>query len=485
MANVIENIIRTRDESTPTLRNVRNELAGMVTSLTGLQFTLAGVATAMIGLGAAGFKAATDLAKTVEQLDRISARTGVGIETLQVYRRILQEAGSSPESLTQALTFLSRAVATNDPMLERLGIHTKDVGQAFRELITILGAATDEAHRNEVGLHLLGRGAGDVVGQASALSGGFDSMNASLRESSLLITEQMAPSLRTLDSEMDQLDRNWKGFWNSMASAVVGPVNFILGAMNKLIAAFRNSGSFLGSVPMMFQPGFNAGGGGAAPGNAAAANAALANAANKATVGLEGLAAALRGASAGETFGLRMPGAFMPGVSGPVEADAPRASEATHQLLGDWRSFISEMMSATAVLDGFLNATLNGLTAGFTRVFVGLLEGAQTFKSALVSIFRAMVGEILAQLARLAALKVFSFLFGPIAGAVIGAGAGAVSGGGGGGARVVDAGSSARRAGTVVVNISTIDSRSFSDQMHSRLGLFNVIDGRSALGAEV
>jgi hypothetical protein len=310
-------------------------------------------------------------------------------------------------------------------------------------------------------------------------------MNASLRESSLLITEQMAPSLRTLDSEMDQLDRNWKGFWNSMASAVVGPVNFILGAMNKLIAAFRNSGSFLGSVPMMFQPGFNAGGGGAAPGNAAAANAALANAANKATVGLEGLAAALRGASAGETFGLRMPGAFMPGVSGPVEADAPRASEATHQLLGDWRSFISEMMSATAVLDGFLNATLNGLTAGFTRVFVGLLEGAQTFKSALVSIFRAMVGEILAQLARLAALKVFSFLFGPIAGAVIGAGAGAVSGGGGGGARVVDAGSSARRAGTVVVNISTIDSRSFSDQMHSRLGLFNVIDGRSALGAEV
>jgi len=88
------------------------------------------------------------------------------------------------------------------------------------------------------------------------------------------------------------------------------------------------------------------------------------------------------------------------------------SAEAREQMLANWRSFIDEVTSSARVLDESINSLAFGLASGFTTVFQGLLASGQTFRSAMVTIFRSMVNELLAQLARLLAFKLIGFLIG-------------------------------------------------------------------------
>lgn len=93
-----------------------------------------------------------------------------------------------------------------------------------------------------------------------------------------------------------------------------------------------------------------------------------------------------------------------------VLAAQPKVSEGIIDLGVKWGQAVQSITSSTALLDGGLEALWNGLQNGFASVFQGILKGGMTFKSAMRTLFDALVEEILAMLARIAAAQVFKLL---------------------------------------------------------------------------
>jgi integrase len=222
--NVEEIVLQARDEASGLINNVAGQLGGMGTALTRLAQTAGpvGLGLATVAAGAAGIVVVgAKLADTVEQLDLLSARTGVSIERLQVFQRTIEEAGGSPESLTQALSFLNRAIATNDPLLTKLHINGMGVFDTFMALSNVFAQSSDDAKKTEIAYQLLGRGAGDLVGLLPQLGSAFADMDAKMRATGGLIEGEVAVKARLLDRDLDTLSRNWSGSLTRIQAATV------------------------------------------------------------------------------------------------------------------------------------------------------------------------------------------------------------------------------------------------------------------------
>lgn len=258
MANVIEILLQGRNQTGPAFsaagaqaRALGNELASLNPALAGAMdgferlegaasgiggaLTIAGAA--IVGIGMAGVGTAIKLSDTIEQLDRIAARTGVGIEPLQVLRQTLEEGGGNAESLTMALSFLNRAIATNDPILLQLGITTKDTFTAFMQLATALANSTDAGKRTEIAYQLLGRGSGELLGNLKELVAEFPRMDAAMRANGAMLTNEMAPALQTLDKHTDDLKSNWKGLTNNLGTIFTPLAYVAVSALNNMTSA--------------------------------------------------------------------------------------------------------------------------------------------------------------------------------------------------------------------------------------------------------
>ncbi len=166
--------------------------------------------------------------------------------------------------------------------------------------------------------------------------------------------------------------------------------------------------------------------------------------------------------------------------------------EALARVREDWALTLEEITTSAAATDAMLGGLFSGLQSGLTSVFQSVLEGGQAFRASLVNLFRSMINEILAQLARLAAAEIFKIfiqlaLGGP-GGAAVSAAIAAGSGipGGGVGPRNPPApvpDFSARPSSTpspaqqtrileqhVTLQIEALDPGSFFDYMNSPLG---------------
>ena len=130
-----------------------------------------------------------------------------------------------------------------------------------------------------------------------------------------------------------------------------------------------------------------------------------------------------------------------PTITGPADFDqekhkrdilaileaAPKVSAALLEVGTSWRNTVDQMLSLNGILEDGLGSLYAGISQGVGTVFANLTNRAQTFRSALKTIFSSLVQEILAMLGRIATAKIFQLLLnlipglGPVAGAVAGA----------------------------------------------------------------
>lgn len=240
MKNVEEIVISARDEASDLINRVAGELGGLGDVLRKVAqtagptgFTLAAVGAAVGGIVLVGSR----LSNTVEQLDLLSQRTGVSTERLQVLQTVLSESGADAGTIAQALTFLNRAIADQNPLLEKLGITTKDTFSALMQLSTIFANSADNGKKTAIAFSLLGRGAGDLLGVLPQVSSAFASTEERMRATGALIEEGVARKARNLDRDMDALSNNWKGFLTRMQTATVPWANAIVQSFNDIFDA--------------------------------------------------------------------------------------------------------------------------------------------------------------------------------------------------------------------------------------------------------
>ena len=443
LGNAVEILITARDEATAVIARTEGSLASLGGSINGVAAvagTISLVATAAALAGTAVVRMGKDLADNVEQLDRLSVRTGVSIERLQVMQRVVAEGGGNVESLTTALSFLNRAIATHNPLLAQMGINTTDAFTALMQLGQAFASSDDAAAKNAISFKLLGRGGADLIADVEAIPGAFGAMDSALRQSGNLITEEMAPAIRDLDAQMDEFGRNWSGFWQKARVAAVAPAAEILQIVNDLSKAPRAVGDFLAHLnPFAAFAGAGAGAG-------MTPEAMAAGAKNLKETGVEA----------------HMPGVGPSGLDKMIEflnvipsSERPLAElrktwvelgklkpdakvfvqelkvDALQQVLADWHGVVNDITSTAGVLRDTLGAVWNGLQQGFSAVFAGLFAKGQTFKSAMITLFAGLRDAILQQLASIVAsqiFKIFLTLAGNLIGGPLGAAAGAAAG---------------------------------------------------------
>lgn len=230
-------LIEAQDRASDVLRHISSELGTFGQALEAITSTGGIAAIAIAGLGAAlGIvtKIGLDVSSEVEQLDLLSTRSGVSVEALQVLRQEVREMGGDADTLTTALSFLNRALATDDPILAQLGITTRDTFTAFQQLSKAFANSDDTAKKTEIAYQLLGRGSASLLGILPKLAANFDNVRDSMSAMGGIMTGDVLAAARHLDEEADRLGRNWSSLMTKMRADTVGAANGVVESLNDM-----------------------------------------------------------------------------------------------------------------------------------------------------------------------------------------------------------------------------------------------------------
>ena len=129
---------------------------------------VAGVATAVTGLGVAFTKNATEVAQYGDNIDKMSQKIGISAESYQKWDYVMKRAGTSVDSLKMGMKTLSQQAEKNASEFQKLGISEEEVASLSQEELfekTIKGLSEMESgtERATMATKLLGRAGVDLA----------------------------------------------------------------------------------------------------------------------------------------------------------------------------------------------------------------------------------------------------------------------------------------------------------------------------------
>lgn len=240
MSQDVEYVLRARDDASAVVANVLRRFEGIDAMLTKISQIGAGAGAfgvtigALVGIGSAAYASATRVTDMVEQLERAQSVTGVSAEQLQVMQRVLKEGGGDWQNLDSMLAKFNRELQQGNPLLERIGVTSKDTFTAFMQLAGAITSSTDAKARDEVAARLLGKSGEALIADLENLTGKFDSTNAAMKRTGLIMGEDMRAQVALLDQQMDTLSRNWDGALQRMELSAAPVLNNLISMFNDM-----------------------------------------------------------------------------------------------------------------------------------------------------------------------------------------------------------------------------------------------------------
>lgn len=264
MANVLDIVIRARDEASAKLKAARTEVTKTRETISALSPELgaatsrfeslatAGAALGPIGLVIVGFttsvaalavgaKLAVDavdaLASSTEQLGNLSQKTGVAVEQLQGLQFAFKNAGVEAGTLNTGLRFLARSIADGAPELAKLGITTKDVGKAFLQLSDVFAGSEDGANKTAFAVALLGRAGSDLI---PVLNLGSEALKEQQKQAAAMGKILGGPTLDALknaDAAIDEMKNRVEALKTQVTLLAVPAVTDLVKGLNSMLRA--------------------------------------------------------------------------------------------------------------------------------------------------------------------------------------------------------------------------------------------------------
>ena len=187
-------------------------------------------AGALAGGGLLAFaKAGIDAA---DNLNDLSQKIGIGVEQLSGYRLAAEQSGTSLEGFGTAARQLAKHIAENDPLLARLGVTSKDMNGALKQLADVFQALPDGADKTALAMKLMGKSGADMI---PMLNGGGAALEKMLADGKALygVTADMAKAADEFNDEMARMK-----VVTEAASVKVGGV--LVKAFNDAVTAYQN-----------------------------------------------------------------------------------------------------------------------------------------------------------------------------------------------------------------------------------------------------
>lgn len=461
MANVIEIVVNAKNNASAVLKQAAGDADRLGLSFASVT-TIAGLAgTALLALGAAAFNSARKFSDAVEQLGNLSAVTGVSVGNLQVADQAMKNLGLSTGTLQTALRFLNRNIGENDATLRSLGITTRDTWTAFNQVLDVLSKMQDQGARTKLAFDLFGRGGVEVLATVGKLRGEMEHVDTIFTAVGSKISGDVLTAAGNLDRQIDDLNTHWAAFSTTLSVKFLPAVTAVVEAMNLLVSSTKEAQDaankrFAEGLTKPGDIGFGVGAGGPQIFPSPPPTP------RERTTFFDQIQT---------EFGRRgLPPEA--GIRPSEKIEMPELRESDIQaVLGKWHKFVNEITSSAGTLNEALGTVQNSLEGSFSNVFAGLLDSSQTFSSALKTIFHSLASDILAEIGRLAAIRIFGGILGLVGNLIPGGGGGLTSGVGG-----VPSNFGLRAGGGTQININTLDAKSLREQLGGPGGsLYNAL----------
>jgi len=231
--------------------NVSQNLTGLTTGLTGVAGVAVTVATGL-------FAVARSAAAAIADLDDLTQKTGLSVETLSALKVQLEQDNVSMESFGRGVQFLQRQVVAaqtgNDDLLKsfkdlgiELGGTTEDV---LRRVVARFQQLPDEAQKTAFATRLFGRAGADLVVTLNNLNGDLDAHISKMRELGLTVTPEAAKAAAEFEDQIDLLTRQFDALKIEVGNAVIPTFTDYIQKINEAVvntkALVRENGLLLG-----------------------------------------------------------------------------------------------------------------------------------------------------------------------------------------------------------------------------------------------
>jgi len=249
-----------------TLPGLNGAFANTTLNLTRLAQTAPGVSSGLAGIAGPAGAAVVGLAALVagafavsqaflglvvstvkwqDELDDLSAATGVSVETLSALQAIAKSTGGSIEQLSASLViFQTNMEKAQDPASEmaatfaKLGIETDNTEEAFRQAVTALGNMEEGFHQTATARELFGRSGVSVLAIIKETNGNLDEAIAKLSEMGLVLSKDAAKGASEFDKQMGLLELQIRA---TTAALVQDSIPHITAALKQLSDALKDN----------------------------------------------------------------------------------------------------------------------------------------------------------------------------------------------------------------------------------------------------
>jgi hypothetical protein len=204
------------------LESAKGALTGFLEGLGPVGVGVAALGTAAVAAGVAVFKFVNDAAGEAEQLENLSAATGLSVQQLAALEQIAKEAGLESLDLGRVIGKLNENLGDTKPneftkAMERLGISAKDSSGQTKDAVKVLDemriallAIDDPTQRAQLAQQALGGRLRDLIPLLLNSESGLADMTKEMIEQGVVVDDLTHSKLMAFDSTMDRLDRVWQ-----------------------------------------------------------------------------------------------------------------------------------------------------------------------------------------------------------------------------------------------------------------------------------
>jgi hypothetical protein len=496
VANVIEILIQAKDQATAVMANVSKEASGLNATLAQFGGTGGIALAAAAGMGTlalAGAELAKHYSETARQVLNVSNVSGVSTVNIQAMQRAVVNAGGSAEEVGLAFRRLAVGVENNKAALAAHNITARDTWGAMLQVADAMEKAKTGIERSALATAAFGRGGSGFVAVLSQGSKALLAFRDEMVHLGVVMSDSQLQKFLQLHERIDQLNASMEAMKLQLASFIV-PLMLkffeVVEAIRIRVALLVPTVSLLNDTLDALSEKFNNAFAGSksheamdrvkqdamamaaavvkadADIKAAKAFAALFTNVGQGDAGGTGgassgdLGATLRWQNRGSTWGTNQ-GTLGQGPGQLMMQIGPMADKAKEHLM----TFRELMLRVAGDIVQAFNTIGQSLSNSILGVFMNLTNRAQTFRTAMVTIFDGIrdgilqaIGEIVAAAVTRAFLKILGIVLSSVTGNPFFAVAGGALPGGGGPVGVPGANSTSGGGGNTYI-IQTISAK--------------------------
>lgn len=219
---------------------------GSIMGAVGTAAGVAGVAVtaiggAVVGTTSALTNAVSGVAEYGDNIDKMSQKMGISIETYQEWDAVMQHSGTSMESMKASMKTLANAVENGNEAFETLGLTQEQLAEMSQEQIfeaTIAGLqnVTDTTQRTYLAGQLLGRGATELGALLNTSAEDTQAMRDRVHELGGVMSEDAVKSAAQFQDNLQDLQTALTGVKRGILSELLPSFNDLMDGFTKLIS---------------------------------------------------------------------------------------------------------------------------------------------------------------------------------------------------------------------------------------------------------